>query len=105
MCVNGEQVQPFLNISKGRLRHWKEEKYISYKFPKKGKYGIKISFNKTLTDMKYLFFDCPNLISINFTQYFNTSQVLSMRSMFHNCDNLIYINLYSFNTSLVGDMN
>ena len=81
-----------------------DEDYIAYIFPTLGKNEVKIIFNKTLTDMKYLFVDCYDLISIDFNEAFDTSHVLCMFYMFSSCDSLEHINISSFNTSIVGDM-
>ena len=102
MYVNDQLVYPY--IDQGRWRSWMDEDYIAYKFPKLGKYKVKIEFKKILTDMKYLFVDCYDLISIEFNEAFDTSHVLCMYYMFCSCDSLEKINVSSFNTSLVGDM-
>lgn len=102
MYVNGNKVNAL--IDQGRWRSWMDEDYIAYTFPTLGKNEVKIIFNKTLTDMKYLFVDCYDLISIDFNEAFDTSHVLCMFYMFSSCDSLVHINISSFNTSLVGDM-
>ena len=81
-----------------------DEDYVAYVFPSLGPKEVKIIFNKTLTDMKYMFVDCYDLVSIEFNEAFDTSHVLCMYYMFDSCDSLKYINVSSFNTSLVGDM-
>ena len=102
MYVNGKKVKPY--IDQGRWRSWMDENYIAYTFPTMGKNEVKIIFNKTLTNMRLLFVDCYNLISIDFHEAFDTSHVQSMYYMFSSCDLLQNINVSSFNTSLVGDM-
>ena len=102
MYINEKKVQPY--IDQGRWINWLDEDFVAYKFPTLGKYKVEIIFNKTLTDMKYLFVDCYDLISIEFNEAFDTSHVLCMYYMFASCDSLQYINVSSFNTSLVGDM-
>ena len=102
MYVNGKKVVPY--IDQGRWRSWMDEDYVAYVFPTLGKNEVKIIFNKTLTDMKYLFVDIYDLISIDFNEAFDTSHVLCMYYMFSSCDSLQHINVSSFNTSLVGDM-
>ena len=101
MYVNGTKVYPYIEH---RYSHWLDDDYVVYKFPNLGKYEVKIIFNKTLTDMKYLFAHCYDLISIEFNEAFDTSHVLSMHYMFASCDSLEKINVSSFNTSLVGRM-
>ena len=102
MYINLTKVQPMTKFG------YKSDYYnindVIYKFPSLGKYKIKIIFNKTLTSMKKLFENCYNLISINFSETFDTSHVLDMQHLFSNCKNLEYINISSFNTSLVGYM-
>ena len=101
MYVNDEQVYP--NVEKGRFE-WYDEDYVAYKFNKLGKHKVKIIFNKTLSDMKHLFLNCYDLISIEFNEAFDSSHVLCMYFMFGYCDSLEKINISSFNTSLVADM-
>ena len=55
--------------------------------------------------MSYLFEDCYDLISVEFSENFDTSHVLCMRDMFSGCDRIEHINVSSFNTTLVRDMN
>ena len=102
MYVNGKKVFPY--IDQGRWRSWMDEDYIAYVFPILGNIEVKIIFNKTLTNMRYLFVDCYDLVSIDFNEAFDTSHVLCMYYMFDSCDSLQHINVSSFNTSLVGDM-
>ena len=102
MFANGTKVAPYLYYGSWRTGIYDD--YIAYIFPTLGKVEVKIVFNKTLTNMKYLFVDCYDLISINFSDTFDTSHVICMYYMFSSCDSLKYINISSFNTSLVGDM-
>ena len=99
MYVNGTKVYPYIKF---RYSNWLDEDYVVYEFPNLGKYEVKIIFNKTLTDMKYLFADCNDLIEFN--EAFDTSHVLCMYYMFASCNSLEKINVSSFNTSLVGNM-
>ena len=100
--INGNKANA--SIAQGRWKIWRNEDYIYYIFPTLGKNEVKIIFKKTLTDMKNLFIDCYDLISIDFNEAFDTSHVLCMYYMFSYCDSLEHINISSFNTSLVGDM-
>ena len=102
MYVNGIKVQPSEKIN--YIGFEKRIKY-SYIFSKLGINEVKIIFKKTLTDMRYLFENCYDLISIEFSENFDTSHVLCMESMFSGCDRLQYVNFTSFNTTLVGNMN
>ena len=44
------------------------------------------------------------MIDINFTQYFNTSNIKRMECMFYNCFNLESIDINNFNTIKVKIM-
>ena len=44
------------------------------------------------------------MIDINFTQYFNTSNIKGMKYMSYNCFNLESIDINNFNTKKVIDM-
>ena len=68
-----------------------------YKFPKKGKYTIKIDIKKPLTNINYMFCWCTSLISIDLSN-FNSNNVIFMNNMFNFCYSLQYINLSNFNT-------
>ena len=85
----------------------------------------------SLSDMSYLFYGCPNLVSVKFdnntidttnlvSMYgmfsgcnnieeidmgnFDTSEVFTMRNLFSNCWNLKSLNISNFNTNNVTDM-
>ena len=102
MYINGSKVQPMTKFSY-KLKYYNINDVI-YKFPSHGKYEVKIIFNKTLTSMRKLFENCYNLISIDFSETFDTSYVLDMQHLFCYCENLEHVNISSFNTSLVGYM-
>ena len=78
--------------------------YAAYIFPKLGKNEVKIIFNKILTNLDRLFENCYDLISIEFSETFDSSHVLSMKYIFSGCDSLEHINISSLNTSITGDM-
>ena len=73
MYVNGTKVYPYI---KYRYSNWLDEDYVVYEFPNLGKYEVKIIFNKTLTNMKYLFDNCYDLISIEFNGFWYFSCTL-----------------------------
>lgn len=52
-----------------------------------------------------LFYNFTGLRTINFNNYFYTSDIKNMNSMFENCTNLTSIDLSSFNTSYVTETN
>jgi len=100
-----------------------------YKFPQKGKYIIKYSFNNNLTninhmlalcfslksiilsnfnaenviDMSWMFSGCILLKNINLSN-FSSRNVQNMRGLFDGCSSLTNINLSNFNTQNVTDM-
>ena len=57
------------------------------------------SFKKSVNNK-----DISNLISINFNNNFNTSNVTNMGSMFRDCSSLTSLDLSNFNTSNVTNM-
>ena len=73
------------------------------KFPKKGKYIIKYSFNHYLTKTNNMFSECYYLTNINLSN-FNTQNVTNMGSMFSECRSLTNINLSNLNTQNVTNM-
>jgi len=74
-----------------------------HKFPNKGTYIIKYSFNNYLTKTNYMFSNCSSLTNINLSN-FNTQNVTDMSSMFLFCRDLTNINLSNFNTQKVSHM-
>ena len=69
---------------------------------------ISINFNNNfntsnVTNMYSMFRDCSSLTSLNLSS-FNTANVTNMDGMFYNCKSLINLDLSSFNTSNVTNM-
>ena len=60
--------------------------------------------SSSIEDMRGMFFNCISLTSLNLNN-FNTSSVTNMASMFQECEKLTSLDLSSFDTSLVTDMN
>lgn len=58
---------------------------------------------ENVTNTSYLFYDCKNLIGVEFKR-FDTSNVVDMHSMFWNCENLTDLDLSSLDTSNVQNM-
>ena len=82
----------------------KEIKYKKYFTPKKeGIYDIKIVINIKMKDISFIFADCFNILSIDFSS-FDTSYSTNMRSMFYDCKQLKNINFNSFCTRNACDM-
>ena len=57
---------------------------IDYNFEKDGKYTFQIVFNNIITNMIGFFEKCPNIISLDFSN-FNTENVTDMSFMFNEC--------------------
>ena len=53
-----------------------------YKFPKDGKYKIRIIIKNPLSNTNFMFFNCNKLTSLNLSN-FNTNNVKNMSSMFN----------------------
>ena len=56
-----------------------------------------------VTDMRYMFFDCESLQSLDLSN-FDTSKVTDMTSMFSGCNSLQSVDLSNFDTSKVSNM-
>ena len=62
------------------------------------------NFNtKNIINMEYMFCNCQSLTSLNFSNI-NTLNVLKMNNMFNECNSLISLDLSNFNTKNVTDM-
>ena len=73
------------------------------KFNKIGIYEIKLIIKINITDAKYMFINCKNIIDINLSK-FDTKNVTDMERMFQNCINLKSLDLSSFDTKNVNNM-
>lgn len=76
MYINGSKVQARSKI--GYKLNYYYIYDIIYQFPNLGKYEVKIIFNKTLTSMSKLFENCYNLISVDFSETFDSSHVICL---------------------------
>ena len=65
--------------------------------------GLKYLNTAEVTDMSYMFWNCKNLSSLDFTN-FNTTKVENMFGMFCFCEKLSSLVLSNFNTANVTDM-
>ena len=65
--------------------------------------GIANLNTQNVTDMRYMFYCCGSLTSLNLSS-FNTQNVTDMSCMFRGCSSLTSLNLSSFNTQNVTDM-
>ena len=98
MFINGKKTTPYVQ------RNYFEKDEVLYKFSSIGRHEVKIVFKKTLSTMESLFYYCVDLVSLTFSETFDTSKVLSLSYTFHGCYSLEYLNVSSFNTSLVGSL-
>ena len=77
----------------------------NFVFPNQGNHVIYFLLEiSNLTSLNSLFKDCTNLISISFTELFDTSHINNMSEMFTYCTILTSINISKFNTKEVLDM-
>ena len=74
-----------------------------YKFPQKGKYTIKYSFPNLINNINYIFAECVNIISIDFSN-FNSQKINSMSYLCFKCKSLSDINISNLTTQNVTDM-
>ena len=58
---------------------------------------VKYIFNQTLNDLSFMFLDCPNLESADFSS-FDTTYITNMVFMFCGCTNLKWVNLSTLNS-------
>ena len=76
----------------------------NYTFSKGGEHEVLMLLNtNNLETNKMMFYNISNLISINFTNLFDTSNILNMKGMFKDCLNLNILNISVFNTNKVTD--
>ena len=66
--------------------------------------GIENLNTEKVTNMRYMFSDCPNLRSLTLSSFFNTANVTDMSSMFRGCSSLTSLDLSKFNTNKVENM-
>ena len=65
--------------------------------------GLEYLNTKNVTDMRYMFFNCSSLTSLDVT-HFNTANVTDMSYMFFSCSSLTSLDVTHFNTAKVTDM-
>jgi len=76
---------------------------FKYKFKDSNEIKVRFKFNKSLTNISYMFFRCSSLESIDLSS-FNAKNINNMTSLFSGCYSLKSIDLYSFNTTNVNNM-
>ena len=66
---------------------------------------IKLKYINNVTDMSYIFYNCPSLISLPDISGWNTNKIINMSSVFYRCLSLSNLNRISkWDTSNVTDM-
>ena len=68
-----------------------------------GIYSIKLIFKNKLSNCAYMFYNCKNIIEIDFSR-FNMENITNMQSMFDSCSGLKSLNLEYFETRKVTNM-
>ena len=92
------------NIKKLIIDNGEIKPTYNYTFSKSGAHNVYMLLNaNNLESGKMMFFNVSNLISINFTELFNTSNMVNMKGMFKNCNNLKFLNISVFKTIKVTD--
>ena len=81
-----------------------QKNFEKYFIPEKeGEYNIKLEFKIKIKDCSYMFYNCPNIISLDLSS-FDTQNVSNMNHMFGRCYNVKEIILIDFITNKVNDM-
>ena len=81
-------IDVYLNNSKVNMTQDLDDNWkIDHNFIKTGKYTFCIVFNETIEDMEGFFGNCPNLISLDLSN-FDASNVTTMRIMLNECKKL-----------------
>ena len=77
--------------------------YYFFMFPDIGTYTIKYKFKNLLTSTNFMFFECYDLESLDFSN-FDTRKIKNMSFMFFDCSSLTSLDLSPFNTKNVENM-
>ena len=75
-----------------------------YSFPNKGNHSAYFLLENNLTSLNKLFYSNNNIISITFSQIFDTKNIIDMSYLFYNCTSLYFIDITYLNTENVKDM-
>jgi surface protein len=76
---------------------------FTYEFKNEGNYKVKYIFNKPLKSAAFLFYDCKELVEIEFS-HFNTESIINMQYMLAECSLLNKIDLSKLNLINVTDI-
>ena len=89
MVVDGKEVKPCKNFT----------------FEDKGKHIIYVLIDiSSVESLSYMFYKINSLVSISFTEKFNTTKIKNMNYLFSFCSSMTNINLNQFDTRNVLDM-
>ena len=78
---------------------------LTVTFPKKGEHIVLMILNDNeLESGEYMFYNVPNLFSIEFSQQFRTDNMKSLKGMFKDCTMLETLDITNFNTKKVTDL-
>ena len=77
---------------------------FNYIMPKKGYHKVYYFMKNSTNSLQNLFYAAVNLVSVDFSSNFDTSNIINLKNMFRLCTSLISINLSNFYTSNVIDM-
>ena len=103
-CIDDEGFEVYINNDKVDIIKTYRIQYKYFKSHGEGNYDFKIIFKNNISNLKRLFEDCSDLISLDLSN-FDTSNVTDMELMFNECIKLKTINgLNKLNTSQVTNM-
>ena len=94
--LNESNIELYINN-----QNYKYQKY--FKPEKEGIYELLLKFNINMKDCSFMFYNCKNIIEIDFSS-FNSKSIVNMLSMFEGCTNLIKVDLSSFNTENINNI-
>ena len=75
-----------------------------FNFPNKGNHSVFFLLKNNLFSLKKIFYSNNKIISITFSKYFYTKNIIDMSYLFYNCESLSFIDITYFNTENVKDM-
>ena len=100
--MNYQNESDILDYIEIRINDELTESY-SHKFQKEGKYTIKYIFKEDLTKINHMFYNCCNLIKLDFSKC-TLNNITNMCNMFNGCTKLEELNISNLKTQNVTDM-
>ena len=85
------------------LKNKKIKFNYTYQFDKIDKYEFKFVFKKSINNIRNLFCNCYNLISLDLSN-FDSNIISDMKNIFNICKSLKYLNLFNFNSNNANNM-